>query len=362
MKLIDRYILRQFFVPLAYCLATFCMIFVIFDLFDHLSDFIEAGTPVPQVVRYYLFLMPSLLIYIVPISLLLGLLYGLWRMTKHHEITAMRASGISIVRLMVPLLIVGLSASLLVGVIQEAVAPWAAYWSEQFIERQKRGDDLSLRCALDLTYKNESQHRIWVIRKFDLKTFNMEGITVVQQRSDGSDLETMSADEGKFYDGRWWFFNVRIQKYDFYDNPVGPVRQEARREMIDWNEAPRAFVNEVKNPLLFSSWELWEFMKTHRNLSEQTYARYTVDMHSRLAMPWTCLVVMFFGIPCGMHTARKGAFMGILAALGTFFGYYMLMNVCQWLGKSQIIESFWSAWLPNLFFALVGLWLMARVR
>ena len=76
MKLIDKYILRQFFVPLAYCLLTFCMLFVIFDLFEHLSDFIDAKTPFLQILRYYFYYFPSMLVYILPISLLLGLLYG----------------------------------------------------------------------------------------------------------------------------------------------------------------------------------------------------------------------------------------------------------------------------------------------
>ncbi len=102
MKLLDKYLLRQLLVPLAYCLLTFSMVFIIADLFEHLSDFIEAKTSFLQVVRYYLFILPSYMVFIAPISLLLGILYSLWQLSKNNELTAMRASGASFYRLMVP--------------------------------------------------------------------------------------------------------------------------------------------------------------------------------------------------------------------------------------------------------------------
>ena len=75
MKIIDRYLLRTFLVPFFYCLTAFMMIYVIFDLFDNLNDFVEGKTPLLLVVKYYLILFPSVMIRIVPISLLLAVLY-----------------------------------------------------------------------------------------------------------------------------------------------------------------------------------------------------------------------------------------------------------------------------------------------
>ncbi|MBU4200897.1 MAG: LptF/LptG family permease [Verrucomicrobia bacterium] len=362
MKLMDKYILRQFFVPLGYCLLTFTMVFVIFDLFEHLSEFIEAKTPLYQVVRYYFMIIPALLVYIAPISLLLGLLYSLWHLTKNNELTAMRASGISLTRIAVPIIGVGLCFSLIVTVFQETLAPWTSYWAEQFIRQQELGDTASMRYAQNLPYNNERDHRFWIIRKFDLQLNNMQGIKVVQQRPDGSDLETIRAEEGRYYDGRWWFFKVTNQKYDYYNNPVGPVETLPIRQMANWGETPDDFINEVKDPMFLSALELRNFMITHKNLSAKTYSRISVDIHSRLAMPWTCLVVTLFGVPCGLHTARKGAFMGLIVALLTFFCFYLLMTFCQWLGKNEILDPVISAWLPNTVFILIGFFLMARAR
>ncbi|MBI2438745.1 MAG: LptF/LptG family permease, partial [Lentisphaerae bacterium] len=326
MKLIDKYILRHFLVPLAYCLIAFYMLFVVYDLFENLADFIDAQTPLLEIARYYLYLLPATLVFILPISLLLGLLYGLWQLSKNNELTAMRASGVSLLRLTIPILVAGFSFSALITALQETVAPWASYWANQFVERQQKGEERLTDCALNLTYNNEEQHRIWAISKFDPTTHALQGVKVVQQRPDGSDLDTIHAEEGKFYDGRWWLFNVTIQRHDFYNNPIGPVISEPQRQMAEWTETPDDFLHEVKDLAFLSSGELWQFIHAHKNLSGKTTARISVDLHARLAMPWTCLVVTLFGIPCGVHTARKGALMGIMAALLTLFAFYFLMS------------------------------------
>jgi len=364
MKLIDKYIFSQFVIPLIYCLLTFIMLFVIVDLFEHLSDFVEAKTPILEVIQYYVFKMPSLFIdfAIAPISLLLGLLYSLWQLSKHNELNALRACGISFYRITVPIIMVGIVFSLVISAVQETVAPRSAYWAEQFINRQKKGGELSMRYESDLPYKNEDQRRIWQIRKFDLASHDMQGVKVVQQRVDGSDLEALRAEEAKYFDGKWWLFNVSIQKYDFYNNPIGAPVNEPLRQMAEWNETPEDFMQEVTNMKFLSARDLWRFLVARKNLSDKTRIRILVDMHARLAMPWTCIVVVVFGIPFGVRTARKGALVGVISALLTFFGFYFLMTFSQWLGKNQLLNPAVSAWMPNVVFLLVGFLLMLRTR
>ena len=118
MKLIDKYLLRNLMVPLGYCLAAFALIYVVFDLFDNMSDFIDAKTPLASVLQFYSLLMPSVLIFIAPVSLFLAVLYSLSHLTKNNELTAMRSCGVSLLRLMTPMIAVGLIASVIVGVSQ----------------------------------------------------------------------------------------------------------------------------------------------------------------------------------------------------------------------------------------------------
>lgn len=362
MKLIDKYLLRTFLVPLVYCLAAFSLIYVVYDLFDNLPDFIDAETPLPQVFRFYVYLMPSVLVIIVPVSLLLSALYSLSRLTKNNELTAMRASGISLFRMMLPLVGIGVLFSLGVAAVHETVGPWSAYWCQMFVRQERRKNDIDVHLAHNLACKNEVARRIWMLDSFDTRTFNMERITVIQQREDGSDESRVQARQGRWLDGRWWFAELTLQNYDGEGNPVGPPRFEARREMAEYTEAPSDFVNEIKDPEYLSSLELLHFLRTHRHLSKGTIARIRVDLHNRLAMPWMCLIVTLIGIPFGAQTGRKGAFLGVLLAVTLFFGFYVLVNVGLAVGKKQIIDPWLAGWTPNLVFFVLGSVLVYRMR
>ncbi|MBI3985661.1 MAG: LptF/LptG family permease [Lentisphaerae bacterium] len=206
------------------------------------------------------------------------------------------------------------------------------------------------------------QRRSWIIGKFDRANFDMMDITIHQLRADSEGEETVHAGEAKWLDGSWWLFNVAIQKYDADKNPDGPMEYLPRREMLDYREQPADFVNEVKDPLYMSALEIRMYLKAHAQLDDKVVARLSVDMFSRLALPWTCLIVCLFGIPCGVFTGRQGALMGIVAALATFFLFYILMHFSAWLGKSQHFHPLAAAWLPNLVFLTVGLVWIRQLR
>lgn len=362
MKLIDKYLLRTFLVPLAYCLAGFMLIYVVYDLFDNLPDFIDAKTPLRQVAQFYVFLMPSVLTIIAPVSLMLAVLYSLSHLTRNNELTAMRASGISLLRMILPLVAVGFLFSLGVAAVHETIGPWSAYWCRQFVKQERHKGDFDVHIANNLAYKNEPSRRIWWVQSFDTRTFRMENVTVIQQRPDGSDQTRVQAREGRWLDGRWWFTELTYQSYDGQGNPVGPPRFETQREMTEFSESPTAFLNEIKDPEYLSSLELVHFLRTHRHLSKSTIARIRVDLHNRLAMPWMCLIVTLIGIPFGAQTGRKGAFLGVLLAVTLFFGFYVLVNVGLALGKKQVIDAWLAGWMPNLFFLAIGSVMVYRMR
>jgi len=362
MKLLDRHILRSVSTPLAYCLIAFMMLFIIFDLFSHLSDFIEAGTPISQVVQYYVFLLPSVAVYVVPISLLLGVLYGLSQLTRNNELTAMRACGMSLYRLMLPIIGLGLLGTLIVALINETIGPRSAYWTDQFVKAEKHSDDISFHITSNLPYRDPEHNRVWMLGAFNRLTFEMDRIEVIQQREDGSDAVKYHARSGQWLDGRWWFTEVVTQQLDRRGYPMGAPITEPRREMLEFTEQPRDFINVTKDPEFLSSRELIYFLGAHQHVSRDTLARFEVDLHYRLAMPWTCLIVTLLGLPIGAHTGRKGAFRGIAMAIGLFFGFYVLINFGMALGKNQTLPPALSVWLPNFLYLALAIVLVRRMR
>jgi len=162
MRILDRYILRSFFVPFFYCTMAFALIYVIFDLFDNLQDFLDAEAPFVEVLQFYALLMPSSVVYIVPVSLLLAVLYSLAGFTRHNELTAMRASGISLIRLMWPFLGVGIFASIAVGLVNETLAPSSLYRTDQLIDLYRSRGTREVFNERNLPYKNIVDGRIWL--------------------------------------------------------------------------------------------------------------------------------------------------------------------------------------------------------
>ena len=131
MRLLDRYLLRELLVPLGYCLCGFLLLWLSSDLIANLHDLQEKKLLVGDIFAYYLVRAPSILALILPLDLLLALLYTLTNHARHHEITAIRAAGVSLWRLSLPYFAVGFVASLCLFALNEYLVPDSNEAAEQ---------------------------------------------------------------------------------------------------------------------------------------------------------------------------------------------------------------------------------------
>lgn len=360
MKLLDRYMLRTFLVPLTYCLLAFALISVLVDLFDNIGDFLDAKTPFLIIVKYYVILLPSILYRIVPIAVMLAVIYSLYQLSKNNELTAMRACGISLNRLMVPYILAGLVISTVVLVENETIGPDAAYWCHRFV-REQRKDPRTARIT-QIAFKKERNNRIWNVR-FDTKTFELQNVEITQMRTNGpGQASKIRADGGQWLDSHWVMTNVTIQTYDEDGAPHGAAEVFSMREMSEFNEKPDDFLNEVKDPEYLSSSDLLKYVRSHRVLEPQKVASIRTDYHNRLAFPWASFIVVLMGIPVGTHTGRKGVMPAVAMSLGMLAGYYGLMMIGLALGKGMVIPPWLAGWLPIMTFLGTGTILVARLR
>ncbi len=366
MKLIDRYILRCFSVPLLFCLLGFGLLFIIYDLFDHLNKFMEAETPALLIALYYLCLLLPTLEYIAPASLLLASLYTLWQFTRNNELTAMRASGVSLYRIMAPLLIVGIAFSLAASLIKETLATRAFEWTQNF-EAQGYTDETPNETIV-LTHYNVGTRRLWRIEEFNLnKPTVLYGVKVTQERPDATRVCDYYAEHAQWLDGAWWFFDVWIQRYDERDNPVGektPMTPglESVSELRELSESPEVLRSEATPWYYLTTPEMIRYLKHHPNLDPKIRADKLFDIHQRLSLPWACFIVTLFGIPAGTRSARQGILIGIFLAMTFFFGFYALSQIGLFLGRRQIVEPWLGAWLSNGVFFITGCVMLLRMR
>jgi lipopolysaccharide export system permease protein len=367
MKLVDRYLTREYLVPVTYCLFAFGMIFVVIDLFDNIGKFLEAGTPPLTIGRYYLCTLAPVLEFLAPASLLLATLYTLWQLTRNNELIAMRASGISLYRIMLPFLAVGLIASLLSALVKEHVAPRVGLWAEEF-----RASRFTVphppRIYYDRAFFNSTDHRLWHVEEYDMDDpGKLLRVKITQERADRTREKVMVADKAQYLDGEWWFVNLRVQEFDEHDNPLGklepvPATPGAAVSIPGMSEEPSMFINEIKPWEMLTATEMATYIRQRPDLSAENYASKRFDLHQRLAMPWACLIVTLFGIPAGAKGGRQSAISGIFMSIGLFFGFYALMQLGMILGKREIVWPWLGAWLSNLVFFVAGLIMLARMK
>ncbi|MFA7257240.1 MAG: LptF/LptG family permease [Kiritimatiellales bacterium] len=360
MKILTKYLLKSLLLPLCYCLLGFTLLLVISDLFDNFGEFLDSGTRPMEIAYYYTQKLPPKMIYLTPVCLLLAMLYSLSQLTRHSEIIAMRAGGVSIYRIVMPFIGVGIAVTLISAFINEKIAPNAAWRAEKFLDYQKAGHDNEIFFARNFALKN--LNHVWMVQKLDTRDYSMYNVELIEQRPDSSDAVKYHAEKALWLDGRWWFMDVTVQSYKENGDLAGPPEIILQKEMRDLRETPQTFMAEIKDPEYLSAREMRRYLRSKKDISSNTHARLLVDMHSRLAAPFACLIVTLIGVPIGAHTGRRGAFAGIMVAMCLFFGFYILQLTAQSLGKQEIIPAFLGGWLPVIVFGLASPWFIHRMR
>ena len=189
MRLLDRYLLRELLVPLGYCLGGFLLFWTVFDLFTSLGRPPgETRCALADIVLYYLVRTPEVLVLILPIALLLALLYALTTHARHHEITAMRAAGISLWRIALPYFVVGFTASLALLALNELAVPDSSDLAERISKRRlpSQAGTLAPGQVRNLAFNNSRERRIWRIGMYDSSTEIMIDPRVVWTLPDGT--------------------------------------------------------------------------------------------------------------------------------------------------------------------------------
>ena len=352
MRILDRYLLREFAWPLLYCFDAFVLMWIVQDLLDNLSEFLQASVPVRRAIHYYLIVLPDAFVLILPMSLLLAVLFCLSSLGRHNELTAFRASGISQFRLALPLLGAGVLASFIVFVVNEAYVPRAKERADAFRKTLKGKGEQDV--IENLFFANATEHRYWYAPRFNLRAKELSNVEIHQQTPRDETYLDVFADRAQWQDGAWRFYDARING--------GPL--VAVTNFPAFNESPRRLAAESKKPDQLTTTELHRLIRAfHRSGRTANLAEYRVTVHYRYAFPLTCLIVVWLGIPLGMRVSRRGgALLGVGVALLLVVAFYFLTHISLALGKGERVPPALAAWLTNAVFASVGAVLLARSR
>jgi lipopolysaccharide export system permease protein len=372
MRLLDRYLFRELLTPMAYCLGGFLIFWMSYDLFTELDDLQRQKLHLLEVLGYSFARTPEFLVTILPVALLLALLYTLTNHARHNEITAMRAAGLSLWRICAPYFAVGLAASAALFALNEALVPRSTDWADRILHRYvPNPDESAAQNAHRGSYFNPRERRTWYYTEYHARAAEMIGPSAGWFLPDGSWRE-VSADRAVYTNGAWTFSSkVTEREQASQTAPVVPVLLTNVLAMPQFEETPNDFAREIRfsryerinsRKLNIPLAELWGHLRAHPEFTPAEASVWRTKFDGRLAAPWTCLVVVLIAIPFGAASGRRNLFFGVAGSLFICFGFFVIQQFSLAFGSGGYLPAWLAAWLPNMIFGGMGLWLTARVR
>ncbi|OGC07278.1 hypothetical protein A2230_09445 [candidate division WOR-1 bacterium RIFOXYA2_FULL_36_21] len=350
-KIIDKYILKEIMDPFLFGLLSFSLILsASMVLFELVRAVVMHGMSLFTALQVFVFRLPSVVVYIFPMATLLGTLLAFGRLSKESEIVAFRSSGISLYRLMVPVLIFGILISFVTLAFYEIVVP----------ESNKKVKNLMIQTATKRNVKMqenvfvpEMEHgvlkRIFYAQK--MVGDEMEGV-VVSEFSSGKLSQIINAGTAK-WDGQknQWLFKDGVV---YLLSDIGEYKHLIKfdEQYISIKYTPADFSIGDKSPDDMNIAELGDFIKLKEKMGVKV-TDFKIQLNMKIAIPFASLVFALLGAPLGLSPRRASSSVGLGFSIIVIFVYYVLMFFSIALGELEWIAPWMAAWIPN--FATFGL-------
>lgn len=374
MRLLDRYLFRELFEWLALCLIGIQGFFVVFTIFNDAQTIQDAKLRAGETVAYGIADSMDFVPVVLPLSLLIALLFALAGHARHNEITAMRAAGASLWRICAPYFLTGLVAGAVLFALNEYLVPQSAEWAwrikTRHVPRQEAGQDTFH------GFNNSPAKRLWKFDEYRARTAEMVNPAVSQTLPDGTLLE-VRASRAVFTNGAWTFFNVSEKEIEQPGARLILSLQTNVLAMPEFRETPHqvevekkisayedsAYQGKAKHKTDISIEDILSYLRFKSGGSSRGASGWLLtELHTRLAAPWTCVVVVLIAIPFGAASGRRSLFAGVAGSIFICIAYLLIQKVGYAFGVGGHLPAWLAAWLPNLVFGFAGIWLTARVR
>ncbi len=369
MRLLDRYVLRNFLEPFLLCFSAFLGIFLIFDLNDNLTDFIDAKAKWKQIGIYYLHQLPHFCMFSMPLGLLLALLYCLSKMSRSNEIISMLGAGRSVVRVLAPLMLCGVLSTGFSLWLNYELAPQADAVRKADIERITKGDSRAekLNIIEDHLAKDRMTNRIWFARKMHTGESILSDAHITQLNKDGEPITRWYAKRAVFdqREKKWYLIQGRKVSFDKEGNLASEIEDwshetgnRVTRTLGGWSETPYRIASSSMEADQLTVPQLRNYLAQNADFPEAKLAAFYTNLEYRWALPITCLSVVFIAAPLGIVFSRRAVLASVASSIFIFFGYLLLMFLMLALGKGGRVPPFVAAWLPNTLMFTVGTYLL----
>ncbi|MCX6140091.1 MAG: LptF/LptG family permease [Candidatus Kapabacteria bacterium] len=351
--------LRQFVVTLVFALVALCTIFIIIDLFERLDKFLDHKTPIEEILTFYVAFLPYVLEILTPVALMLAGLFSIGRLSSNNEITAMRSSGQSPLRMLLPILVFSLFMSVGQVYFNGWVSPRAA--TKRFEIEREYLEGAGGRSSLNDLYFRESPTMNVTLRRYDPNSNVATSVTIEEFGSATSPRQQWRIDADSM---RWdstsasWVI-VAGTKRSFFKDSISI--EEVRELPVSFSVRQDQIAKLQLNPEEMTFPELDDYIGTLKKGGKDTRQQ-EIDLSGQWAFPFVNFIVVLISVPFASVRRRGGMAVNIAAAMVLAITYIAFTKISQAAGVSIDVPVDVIGWSANVIFLFVGLSLMARMR
>lgn len=358
-NILDRYIIRKYLAIFALVFSALLMISVIVTFFERIDNVYEHEKSIVLLFEYIRFSLPEFLYYIFPITALTSALLSMGLLTKSNEITAMKTSGLSLYRIILPVILLAVVVSFFSFYNQENILPYANKKAEEIWNKI---NDRPVRSYSYLDRRwvlSKEQKRIYHYNYFDPDKSVFSQLSIYDFDSPSwSITQRIYSEKARLSDSSLSLEDCWVR--NFSDGRMTGFEEKEKLE-LNVSENRSFFLKEWKEPSQMSYAELKTYIQ---ELDERNFdtVKFRVDLNFKVSFPFVSLIMTLIGIPFAFSLGKKGTLVGIGLSIVIAMVYWGGIAVFQGLGYISYLNAFLSAWGPNLVFGLIGLYLLFTLR
>lgn len=354
MRILDRYITREFLKTYLIIFISFAVLFIVIDIIDNLPRLVRNGATTELATIYYLLRLPYLLVLTSPVTVLLTGLFMMNSLSKHNESVAIRAAGVSITRAMLPLFAIGMLISIGVAIMGEYLLPYAEKTRSYVYNVKIKGEEPEDQMLKARIHYRGQKNDFYYFGFFDgyKNTLRIIDLTRIDFKTKQM-VEHVTATSATWDKDHWIMRDVEIRK--FRDGKQFSLKTLPTTEEKFLEVNPKDFIRITKKTLSLNFWELKDYISRLKKLGEDTNREVT-DLHMKLSFPLANLIIIFFFIPIATTNVRsKGRGWVFMLGLTVCFSFLIVIRIIQSLGYNGVIPPVIAAWAPLAIFAVIGL-------
>jgi len=355
------YVLREISQIFLIGLLVFMIILLMDKIFRLIELIVTRGASLVYILKLLMFITPSFLVFTIPMALLLATLLAFGRLSSDNEITAFKASGVSLYQLFRPVFMFSVAAYLFTTFLVFYGLPWGnrGFMATLYMVAQTKADVQ----IQERVFNDEFENLVVYVDRVPIEGKKMEGILIYDERDPGK-LNTIFAREAfLFNDPKSRDIVLKLVKGEIHrteqkTHTYHKVQFDSYDLRLELSKTLAAIGKKLKEHEMSVDEIKSRIEKTR--LEGKSPAPLQVELHKRYALPFACIVFALIGVPLGIQPRRSGRSHGFIFSILILLGYYVSLSACEMLAVQQAIPAFMAGWAPTFLFAGLGVYLLVK--